>query len=203
MADFAIAYAPLKQFEGGYANVKADSGGETYAGIARNFWPGWKGWPVIDAAKSHPSYRQGSRAFSRHLATIPGLSNTVSDWYRAEWWDAMGLGDLPQQLAGEIFEEAVNMGRGGAGKLIQKMCNAFNYDKATGGPLFADLVVDGAIGPKTLTALSTLLRRRTNEAALVHALNCLQGAFYIGLAAGKASQRQFTDGWMTRTHNPA
>lgn len=199
MADFAIAYAPLKQFEGGYANVKADRGGETYAGIARNFWPDWAGWPVIDKAKSHSSFRQGSRAFSKHLATVPGLSDLVSGWYRAEWWNRMGLEALPQQLAGEIFEQAVNMGRGGAGKLLQKMCNAFNYDRNTKGPLFADLVVDGAIGAKTLTALSTLLRRRTNEQALVHALNCLQGAFYIGLAANKASQRVFTDGWMSRT----
>lgn len=203
MADFAITYAPLKQFEGGWANVKADRGGETYAGIARNFWPGWRGWSVIDAAKSHPSYQKGSREFSRHLATVPGLSEMVSEWYRAEWWDRMGLGSLPQDLAGEIFEQAVNMGRGGAGRLLQRMCNAFNYDKRTGREMFPDLKVDGAIGPQTLNALSVLLKSGTSEAALVHALNCLQGAFYIELAANKPSQREFTRGWMTRTHDPA
>ena len=37
MADFLISYAPLKAFEGGWCNVKGDAGGETYAGIARNF----------------------------------------------------------------------------------------------------------------------------------------------------------------------
>lgn len=200
MADFAIAYAPLKQFEGGYSNVKADAGGETYAGIARNFWPKWAGWPIIDAAKTHASFAQGSLKFSQHLATLPGLTSLVSGWYRSEWWDRMGLGDLPQSLAGEIFEQSVNMGRGGAGKLLQRLCNAFNYDKATGKAMFEDLLEDGAIGPKTLTALSTMLKRRTNEAALVHALNCLQGGFYIDLAAKSSSQRIFTDGWMTRTH---
>ena len=39
MADFATAYAPLAGFEGGWCNVQGDSGGETYAGIARRYWP--------------------------------------------------------------------------------------------------------------------------------------------------------------------
>ena len=38
MADFLISYAPLKEFEGGWCNVRGDAGGETYAGIARNFF---------------------------------------------------------------------------------------------------------------------------------------------------------------------
>jgi lysozyme family protein len=203
MADFATAYAPLKEFEGGYANVKADSGGETYGGIARNFWPGWAGWKLVDAAKVHSSYAQGSRAFSKHLAAVPGLADMVADWYRAEWWDRMGLSQLPQALADEIFEQAVNMGRGGAGRYVQRLCNAFNYDNASHGPLFDDLVEDGAIGPKTLAAMTTLVSRRADEGALVHALNCLQGAHYLGIAANRPSQRLFVNGWMSRTHDPA
>ena len=87
-----------------------------------------------------------------------------------------------------------------SGRLLQRVINAFNWDKAGKKPLFPDLVVDGAIGPRTLDGLALLLRSRTNEAALVHALNCMQGAHYINLAAGKPSQRRFTDGWLTRTH---
>lgn len=49
MADFATAYAPLAGFEGGWCNVQGDSGGETYAGIARRYWPGWPGWKIIKA----------------------------------------------------------------------------------------------------------------------------------------------------------
>ena len=44
MADFKVAFAKTIRFEGGYVNHKADKGGETYKGIARNFWPKWKGW---------------------------------------------------------------------------------------------------------------------------------------------------------------
>lgn len=200
MADFLTAYAPLARYEGGWCNDPADRGGETYAGIARHFFPDWGGWAVIDAARAHPSFQQGAAAFSRHLSALPDLSDAVRDWYRTEWWERLGLGTLPQALANEIFEQSVNLGKGGAGRLLQRVINAFNWDKAHKRPLFPDLVVDGAIGPRTLDGLALLLRSRTNEAALVHALNCMQGAHYINIAAGKSSQRRFTDGWLTRTH---
>lgn len=116
MADFSIAYAPLAGFEGGWCNVQGDSGGETYAGIARRYWPGWPGWKIIDGEKDHSSFASGASAFTRHLATVPGLSDLVSGWYRSEWWDRLGLAALPQDLANEIFEQSVNLGKGGSGK---------------------------------------------------------------------------------------
>ncbi len=202
MADFLIAYAPLKEFEGGWCDVPGDAGGETYAGIARNFFPDWRGWPLIDAAKSHSSHSRGARAFSRHLAALPGLADLVRDWYRVEWWERMRLGQFPQIVADELFEQAVNLGRGGSGKLLQRLCNAMNFDKRNGAALFADLVVDGAVGPKTLAALARVLNRRASDEAVVHALNCLQGAHYINIAAANAARRKFVDGWMRRTHCP-
>lgn len=196
MADFAVAYAPLRQYEGGYSNNPADRGGETYAGIARNFFPGWSGWSVIDRWKRSVGTR--TSALNKALSTVPELRQMVEDWYRAEWWDRLGLTTLPQTLANEILEQAVNLGKGGAGKKVQTVCNAFNFKG--GSPLFSDLKVDGAIGPKTLSALRAILANRADEEALVHALNCMQGAHYLELAAKKPSQRQFTTGWMKRTH---
>lgn len=196
MAEFAQAYAPLKQYEGGYSNNAADRGGETYAGIARNFFPKWQGWPIIDRWKKSVGTR--ASVLNRALSAVPELRSLVEEWYKAEWWDRLGLSTLPQALANEIFEQAVNLGKGGAGKKVQTVCNAFNY--RSGSPLFPDLKVDGAIGPKTLAALRAILADRADEAALVHALNCMQGAHYLELAAKKASQRQFTVGWMRRTH---
>ena len=200
MAEFLIAYIIVKAFEGGWCNVIGDAGGETYSGIARNFFGAWKGWQLIDAAKSHSSYRQGATAFSRHLASIPGLADLVEDWYRTEWWNRMGLAQFPQAVANEIFEQSVNLGRGGAGKYLQRLCNAFNYNKSTDQRLFTDLVEDGAVGQKTLAALSSILARRSGQNEIVHALNCMQGAHYVGLAAKNYQHRQFMDGWMTRTN---
>lgn len=196
MADFSIAYEPLRQFEGGYSNNAADRGGETYAGIARNFFPKWQGWPIVDKWKRAVGTRPS--ALTKTLATVPELRSLVEDWYRAEWWDRLGLGALPQALADEIFEQSVNLGKAGAGKKVQTVCNAFNYQG--GRQLFPDLKIDGAIGPKTLAALRTILASKADESALVHALNAMQGAHYLEIASKKASQRQFVNGWMKRTH---
>lgn len=202
MALFEAAYEPVRQWEGGWCNVKGDRGGETYAGIARNFWPEWSGWKLIDGAKQHSSFRAGARAFSRHLDGIPGLRDMVEDWYRVEWWDRMGLGTLPQMLADELFEQAINLGRGGAGRYLQRLCNALNYDKARKGDLFPDLAEDGAIGTKTLNALALILKKRSNPEDMVHWLNCLQGTHYVAIAAKTPSNRQFIDGWRIRTYCP-
>ncbi len=202
MADFLKAYKTIRQFEGGWCNVPGDTGGETYAGIARNFFPDWQGWALIDTEKTHTSYRQGAVAFSRRLASVPGLADMVADWYRSEWWEPMRLGRFPQSVADEIFEQSVNLGRGGAGKYLQRLCNALNYDKCTNARLFPDLVEDGAVGPKTLAALATLLDQRTSDAVIVHALNGLQAAHYIGLGAKNFAHRRFVDGWLSRTHCP-
>ena len=202
MADFLKAYEPVRQYEGGWCDVPGDAGGETYAGIARNFFPDWPGWKVIDEARQHVSFRSGARAFSKHLDSIPGLADMVTDWYRAEWWEPMHLARFPQSVADEIFEQSVNLGRAGAGRYLQRLCNALNYDKRTDARLFPDLMEDGAVGPKTLAALAALLEQRASDTAIVHALNGLQAAHYIGLGAKNFAHRKFMDGWLSRTHCP-
>ena len=199
MAIFSIAYQPVKDFEHGYVNIINDSGGETYNGCARNFFSNWKGWVIIDREKSHPSFKQGNNAFTKHLDRIPELQLLLDSWYEQEWWNKLGLSALPQALANEIFEQTINLGKNGSGKLVQKMCNAFNYNPSTGLGYFTDLIVDGVIGPKTITALSIIIKNKTTEQELVHALNCLQGSHYINIANEKPSQRLFTVGWMKRS----
>lgn len=204
MAEFLKAYAPVKQWEGGWCDVPGDSGGETYAGIARNFFPKWRGWPLIDAAKAHSSFREGSSAFSRHLSTLPGLADLVTDWYRVEWWERMRLGQFPQIVADELFEQAVNLGRGGSGRYVQRLCNAFNRRRGPRGEerIFPDLAEDGCLGPKSLSAMAELLSGRVSAAVFVHALNGLQLAHYVGLGSKNFSKRKFMDGWLTRTYCP-
>lgn len=204
MADFLIAYAPLKEFEGGWCDVPGDAGGETYAGIARNFFPDWRGWPLIDAAKSHSSHSRGALAFSRHLAALPRLADLVRDWYRVEWWERMRLGQFPQIVADELFEQAVNLGRGGSGRYVQRLCNAFNRRRGPRGEerIFPDLAEDGCLGPKSLSAMAKLLSGRVSAAVFVHALNGLQLAHYVGLGSKNFEHRKFMDGWLTRTCCP-
>lgn len=199
MAVFETSYALIRKYEGGWCDVPGDAGGETYAGIARRFFPHWAGWKIVDAEKASPSFRRGPHAFSAHLSGLFNLEQWVRAWYESEWWDKMGLKDMPQAVADEIFEQAVNLGRCGAGRYLQRVCNAFNYDAARQARLFEDLQEDGAVGPKTLSAIAILLRTRLSDGQLVHALNCMQGAHYINIAAKKPALRKFTSGWMTRT----
>ena len=204
-ADFALAYAPVAKWEGGWCHDFGDKGGETYCGCARNFFPNEPIWPVIDRAKSHPSYKQGKAAFSAHLASIPSLPGCIKGWYRKEWWDKLQLGQLDQIVANELFEQAVNLGAGGMGRSLQRLCNAFNYrrdDTPDGARLFDDLHADGVVGPKTLAALSIVLARN-DPRRIVHLLNCMQGAHYVNIAAAQFPLRKFcVGGWPTRTYDP-
>lgn len=205
MADFLTAYIPLKSFEGGWCNVAGDAGGETYAGIARNFFGDWQGWAIVDAAKAHSSFKQGARTFSVHLSALPALDDLVTDWYRVEWWGRMGLARFPQIVADEMFEQAVNLGRGGSGRYVQRLCNSLNWRKRGGVEerLFPDLVEDGCLGRKSLDAIGVLLSERVTAEVFVHALNGLQLTHYVTLGSKNFHHRKFVDGWITRTYCPA
>ena len=205
MADFDTAYKPVAAWEGGWCDVPGDSGGETYCGCARNFFPTEPIWTVIDREKAHPSFRQGAHAFSRHLAGMPQLTGMVKGWYRREWWDKLNLDALEQTVANELFEQSVNLGKGGMGRHMQRLCNALNWRNdgtADGGRLFDDLKEDGVIGRRTLAAFAFVLTR-TDARRVVHLFNCMQGAHYVRIAAAKFRLRKFcVGGWPRRTYDP-
>ena len=136
---------------------------------------------------------------------IPSLTGCVKGWYKKEWWDKLGLERFEQIVADELFEQAVNLGAGGMGRYLQRLCNAMNWRKdgsADGARLFDDLQTDGVVGPKTLSALSIVLSR--NDARrIVHLMNCMQGAHYVNSAANRFPLRKFcVGGWPTRTYDP-
>ena len=197
MAEFARAYSLVRRYEGGWCHVKGDPGGETYAGIARNFFPAWPGWSIIDSLKDTPFFKAGPNVFSRDLASMPKVRALVEDFYRREWWDKLGLSALPQGVADEIFEQAVNLGKAGAGKQVQRLCNALNANRK-GDPLFSDIAEDGAIGPKTIAALNAVLGVY-EWSTIVLALNALQAAHYVDVAARNPEKRRFMRGWLSRT----
>ena len=94
---------------------------------------------------------------------IPSLTGCVKGWYKKEWWDKLGLERFDQIVADELFEQAVNLGKAGMGRYLQRLCNAFNWRKdgsADGARLFDDLQTDGVVGPKTLSALPSSFPER-------------------------------------------
>jgi lysozyme family protein len=115
MADFKKAYDLTSVYEGGYANDRADRGGETWKGIARNMHPSWEGWSVIDELK------KDSR-FPAILRSNESLEAMVQAFYKKIFWDAI-RGDeiIFQEIANTIYDDAVNTGIASAIKKAQNV----------------------------------------------------------------------------------
>lgn len=181
MAKFEIAESITVRNEGGYANNKADTGGETYAGIARTHWPKWEGWQILDQIKT--AYGRTANIINRQAAQNTTLKELISKFYKQNFWDTLKLDTITdQQLANTVYDFGVNSGTGRAAKFLQQAAND------TG---LVNLVIDGAIGPKTIGAINALsaLNVYTNY-------NRRREAFYKSIAKG--NQAQFLKSWLSR-----
>lgn len=162
-SDFLPAFEATMLNEGGYVlhDVPGDRGGQTYAGIARNRWPAWPGWRAIDA---------GGR---------PEAAD-VRAFYRANFWDALRLGELQHQAtAAAIYDFAVNAGPAVAVKLAQLVVGA---------------TPDGRIGPVTIQRLNDL---DPDRFVLAYAL--AKVARYRDIVQRDRVQAKFLLGWLNRT----
>lgn len=192
MADYQRAKKKTDGNEGLYANNPSDSGGETWAGIARNSNPVFKGWAIIDGEKrllgkqpayGTDSYRTWVRKLNERLVSLPLLVRYVNEFFKVNYWDACCLDDVRDQCVAEwIFDHFVNA-RGRGVKWIQEALNI----------LGAGISVDGGFGTKTLAAINaaepTALLRESEDVA----------AFYrLDRAQGDPSQIQFLPSWLQR-----
>lgn len=158
--------------EGGYVDNPLDSGGPTKYGITR----------------------QTAREYG-YNEDMHNLPRTVAfQIYEIEFWDKLSgdqLVGLSENIAKEVVDTAVNTGKTRAVKFLQESLNVLNRR----GTLYDDIDEDGLIGPATLKALRAYLKQR-EEIALLHALNCLQGTFYIELAQRREKDEAFIYGWL-------
>ena len=162
--------------EGGYSNNPNDAGGETNFGItvAVARANGYQG------AMRDMSEATARRIYQQIYITAPGFDKVL---------------ELSPAIALELVDTGVNMGPGVAGKFLQRALNVLNQRKK----LFANLAVDGGVGPGTLGALKLYLTYYSNkggEAVLLTALNALQGARYIELAENQEADEDFVFGWL-------
>jgi len=185
MAKFEIAEAITGRNEGGYANNPADTGGETYAGIARNYWGSWQGWKIIDNIKFDLKINSVVTASNINKAAKanPYLTKAISSFYKQNFWDVNKL-DLinDQQLANTVYDFGVNSGTGRAAKFLQMSVNSTFNSK---------LDVDGKIGPKTINTINSY------EALIIYnEFNRRRKDFYTSIAVG--NQSQFLKSWLSR-----
>jgi lysozyme family protein len=127
MSDFQKALEKTLKNEGGYTleNVAGDKGGQTYAGIARNIFPHWDGWGLIDKGDT----------------SSDALKQEVSDFYKTQFWNPI-RGDeiIKDEIAFSVFDFAVNAGIKTAVRAAQVAIGE---------------TPDGSIGMSTLAALNT------------------------------------------------
>jgi lysozyme family protein len=161
-----------------YTNNPADSGGPTKYGVTLGAYSDYIGRP----------------------ATIADIQNLTSDQAYNFYWNKYYLGpkndaifNMSSMVGGKMTDISVNMGPPRAGIFLQTALNAFNLR----GTKYPDMTVDGSVGQRTLSALSTYLdwRGSDGESVLFRALNSQQGQFYLNLAAARPKDEDFAYGW--------
>jgi len=162
--NFKIAFKEIIGVEGGYVNNPNDKGGETKYGISK------RAYPNLD---------------------IKNLTlKKAEEIYYNDYWLALKLDyvkDLKVSL--ELFDTGVNMGVKTASKMFQEALNLLNRNERN----FPDLIVDGNIGVKTISAYD-----KVDKAILLKVLNGLQFSRYVDIVTRNPKQEEFFNGWMKR-----
>ncbi len=187
---FQLALEHMLKFEGGYANDRDDSGGETFKGVSRNNWPKWPGWALIDKVKAAGA--RTARLINACFDRNEEMDSLVAEFYRANFWEPWERHDLPSRLTEKLFDTAVNMGQSRAAKLVQRAVNDLGQ--------MPPLVEDGSVGPLTLAGLRLILVLDSppGEDRVLRAYAAAQAEYYQALADVKPSQRKFLKGWLRR-----
>lgn len=180
MADFNRAYYLLEKWEGGYANIKEDAGGETYKGITRKNYPNMSFWKKIDRLKKE---NVDAAYINRILSNNLSIEIEIKDFYKKNYWDKVEGDNIQNQAFAEnLFLLAVNAGIKRAVKVAQTSCGFFDKD------------IDGKIGPKTKMMFE---KAGENEVKL---FNEIEINFYKSLAEKKPSNKIFLKGWLKRAN---
>lgn len=173
---FDEAFSKVVGLEGRYSDHPDDSGGATMYGITERV----------------------ARAYG-YSGLMRDMPLTVAhEIYRARYWDKLELDHVVNiagaRVADELFDTAVNQGPGPAATYLQRALNALNQK----GTAYADISIDGDVGPVTIAALRSYVRARgvQGTTVLLRALNALQGAFYIELAERRTKDESFLYGWL-------
>lgn len=163
--------------EGGYSNDPRDAGGET-------------NWGITVRTARGAGYNGPMRDMPRETA----FDIYFRQYVAAPGFDKVATASMP--IAYELVDTGVNMGPKVASTFLQRALNGLNRNAKD----YADIAVDGAIGPATLAALRAFLARRgaEGEKRLLTLLNALQGERYLSLAEGRAANEAFLYGWLDR-----
>lgn len=123
MANYKTARQITRGREGFYSNDPVDTGGETVWGFARNKWPGWRGWKIVDEYKKKAGNPTNVSAVILALAPVKDLLHDMADEYdKQNFWDVLRADEIKDQvLANKFYDTAVNMGVPTAVKMMEEV----------------------------------------------------------------------------------
>lgn len=164
-----------------YTNNPADSGGPTKYGITQSALAAWRGHSVTPDDVKCLLMDEAAKIYRDRYYVKPGFAS---------------VSQASMAIAAKLTDAGVNVGPQTAGMWLQRCLNVLNQQ----GKAYSDIPADGKIGPVTVSALTAYLQARgkQGEAVMLAALNCLQGAFYIGLAEQREKDEQFVYGWISQ-----
>jgi len=187
MADFDQAIRKVLRHEG----VDLDDNGQPVPG-GRTGWCDHRDDPgkVTNYGITTKSARRNQYLGSMRHIPFP----KVLDIYRTDYWNKIHGDDIPDQaIAEEMMDTAANCGVGTVNAFLQITLNVLNVK----GTRYADIAVDGAMGPNTIAALkSALAVAPWYRTVILRALDSLQAVRYIELAAEKEKFESFVPGWL-------
>jgi lysozyme family protein len=166
--------------EGGFSDDKHDAGGATMCGLSLSYML-QAGDRDNDGTLDFDLNRDGKvDAADVKLLTIEAVAEEV----KAEFFDRLKLSQVTSlRVRWKILDIAVNMGRGTAAKMVQKIIGVKE---------------DGVIGNDTLHALNTRLITGVGEAAILDKLIEAQIKRYVHIVKANTSQIVFLEGWVNR-----
>lgn len=179
MADLAKAETKTLKWEGGYANIQGDRGGETIFGIARAIHPNLKLWEHLD------NYKKALAPFDKskykELETLCKgniqFKQEMDNFYKKQFWDKIcGEKIECQASANAIYDFAVNSGVKRAVEYAQKTLN---------------INVDGIMGEETLRAINDAGEDFVNA-------YCDNRTEFFKAIANKGENAKFLNGWLNR-----
>ncbi len=184
MALFLTSYNKyVKPIEGGYANIAADKGGETYAGIARKFNPLWAGWVSID-------YTKRVKGAIKNNTKFPELDYLVVEFYKS-LWNKNFFGSINnQEVADILFDWFVNSG---SNAFYTKSIKTDGVQEILIRLFNAKISADGAMGLQTVNAINSV-----DAVALQTELKRQRLIFYDNIIANNPDQIVFKNGWYAR-----
>lgn len=157
------------RWEGGYASHPEDPGGNTNFGITQATYDRW----LND---------NGEYTRSSHVQSI--TREEVEAIYKELYWFRGRCDQMPTGVSMVHFDACVHHGIGQAARFLQKILG---------------VKVDGAIGPKTLAALSLINTGRGHRVLCNGLISERERFFYMLSARHITGTSPFLNGWLNRT----